>query len=207
MHESWFVANLGWLARAQGQWDLAVERGRRAVALAAPLAHHWFVPVAEALLGSTLLEIGEVGAASRLLTEARSRAGHNGAEAHLLRCLAPLAEASGSASTLAEADALLRGISVPAGAAWFMGQDTYLSVARAWLAHGSPARAREVLRPLLIASARRWIPMEAQARLVDGQAAAALGERAAASASFRRAAELAAAHGMRGIENAALASA
>jgi DNA-binding SARP family transcriptional activator/tetratricopeptide (TPR) repeat protein len=206
VHESWFVAYLGWLARVQGRFDEAVDHGRRAVELADRLAHRWFTPVADALLGTTLLEIGETGEALRLLTAARERAGHNGAEAPLLRCLAPLAEAGGSPDVLVEANALLTGISAPPGSAWFLGSDAYLSVARAWLAHGEPAQARLALRPLFTAARRwRWLPMEAQACLVEGQAVAALGDRVAGEELRERAAQLGAANGMPGIERAALA--
>jgi tetratricopeptide (TPR) repeat protein len=205
LHESWFVAHLGWLARAQGRLDLALRHGRHAVELAASLPHHWFLPMADALLGATLLEAGATDEAARTLTGARERAGHNGAEAHLLRCIAPLAEATGDPDDVAAADALLASIVTPEGSAWFLGTDAYLSVARAWLAQGRPARARTVLRPLLTASRKSgWLPMEAQACVVDARAAAALGEYATASAQFSRAAELGARHGMPGVERAAL---
>ncbi|HEX3592353.1 MAG TPA: hypothetical protein VHV74_22250, partial [Pseudonocardiaceae bacterium] len=75
-----------------------------------------------------------------------------------------------------------------------------------WLAQGRPARARAVLSPLLTASRRSgWLPMEAQASVVDARAAAAMGDHAGATAQFTRAAELGARHGMPGIERAALA--
>jgi hypothetical protein len=53
------------------------------------------------------------GRAVGLLTEVVAEARHEGAEAHLLRCLAPLAEATGDGDVLAEADALLRRIDTP----------------------------------------------------------------------------------------------
>lgn len=203
-HESWFIAHLGWLARARGQLDVAERHGRRAVELATSVAHRWFVPTAHALLGSTLLELGETDEAAQVLTTARDRAGRGGAEAHLLRCLAPLAEATGSAEVLGEADTLLAGMAMPPGSAWFLGTDVYLSIARAWLAHGEPDRARAVLRPLLSAAHRsRWVPMEAQACLADGCAAAALGAHPIAAARFARAARLGARYGMPGVERAA----
>ncbi|HEX4701911.1 MAG TPA: AAA family ATPase [Pseudonocardiaceae bacterium] len=206
VHESWFVSHLGWLARAQGQFDLAVEHGRHAVELAASLSHRWFLPDADSQLASTLLAAGDRAEAVRLLTRARERAGRNGAEAHVLRCVGPLAEATGSPEVLAEADALLHGISTPAGFAWFSGSDSYLSVARAWLAHGEPVRARAAVAPMLTAAKRGgWLPMEAQASLVDGDAVAALGDRAAAEELFRRAAFLGASYGMPGVEQEALA--
>jgi DNA-binding SARP family transcriptional activator len=205
-HESWFIAHLGWLARTRGQLDVAVRHGWHAVELATSLAHRWFVPTAHAMLGSTLLEIGDTDEATRVLATARDLAGDGGAEAHLLRCLAPLAEATGSPDVLAEADAMVAAISMPAGSAWFLGSDVYLALARAWLAHGEPARARAVLHPLRTAAGTsHWLPMEAQACLVDGRAAAALDDHETATARFTRAAEIGARHGMPSIERAAAA--
>ena len=107
-----------------------------------------------------------------------SRPGRRAREAHLLRCLAPLAEATGDATVLAEADALLRGSTRPPGAAWLTGMDAYTAVARAWTARGEPGRAREVLRPLLAAATRTgWLPALAAGALEDGRAAARLGQR------------------------------
>lgn len=108
----------------------------------------------------------------------------------------PLAEADGSARTLIEADALLAAVAAPEGAAWLLGLDVYLSVARAWLAAGEPSRARSVLAPLLVAArAQRWVPALTSASLVDGMAAAAA-EDPAARKLLAEAGELAAAHGM-----------
>jgi DNA-binding SARP family transcriptional activator/tetratricopeptide (TPR) repeat protein len=177
VHAAWFVAHLGWIARLRGRIDEAVEHGRRAVLMATPLAHYWFLPVCEAMLGVTLIEAGEPEEAVQLLTKARARIGRTGAEAHRLRCLAALAEAGGSREVLDEAAALLAGIDAPAESAWLPGADTYLAVGRAWLAHGEPARARAVVRPLRAAAARHgWRTVLAQADLVDGRAAAALGD-------------------------------
>jgi hypothetical protein len=68
---------------------------------------------------------------------------------HLLRCLAPLAQATGSTEILAEADALLKVINVPPGSAWLLGWDVYLSLARAWLDQRRPARSKLILPPLI----------------------------------------------------------
>ena len=174
--ESWFTAHLGWVARQRGQVDRALACGRRAVALAAGTEHRWYATTGASLLAGTLLELGRTAEAVRLLIAARERAQVDGAEAYLLRCLAPLAEATGSAAVLAEADALLAGIDAPPGSAWLLGTDSYLAIARCWLRHGDPARARAVLAPLLAAADRQaWVPAQAAGALVDGRAAAALG--------------------------------
>jgi hypothetical protein len=68
-----------------------------------------------------------------------------GAEAYLLRCLAPLAEATGDLAVLGRADALLSGIRAPEGTAWLLGADVYLCVARAWRRAGKADRADAVV--------------------------------------------------------------
>jgi tetratricopeptide (TPR) repeat protein len=195
-HESWFVAHLGWLARLQGRLDAAAEHGRAAVELTRRVPQAWFGPTADALLATTLLELGDTQGAVAPLHEARNQADREGAEAYRLRCLAPLAEATGDPAVLAEADALLAGVEAPPGSAFLLGADAYLCIARAWLQHDDPARARAVLLPLLAAARRlEWIPVLGTAGLVDAQAAAALGDPAASDA-VDRARALARRHGM-----------
>ncbi|MGD9986695.1 ATP-binding protein [Pseudonocardia sp.] len=167
VHESWFVAHLGWIARLRGDVAGALHHGRRAVELAGSLSHRWFVSDAGAVLGATLLEAGERAEAVEVLDRALQRVGSNGAEAHLLRCLGPLAEASGSAAVLADADALLGSVDAPPGAAWFGGGDAYLSIARAHLARGEPGRALAAVAPLLTAArVGGWTALEPLARRV-----------------------------------------
>ncbi len=72
----------------------------------------------------------------------------------MLQCLGPLAEVTGSAERLAEADERLRRIDAPPGSAWLLGADVYHSVARAWAAAGRPDRARAVLGPFRSAARR-----------------------------------------------------
>jgi len=80
---------------------------------------------------------------------------------------------------------------------WMLGYEVYLSLAKAWLGHGEPDRARAVLTPLLAVAEREpWIPALAAALAADGRALARLGEREQASAVFDRAARLAGEHGL-----------
>jgi hypothetical protein len=80
-----------------------------------------------------------------------------------LRCLAPLAAATGEG--LLEADRLLAGIQVPAGRAWVSGADAYDAVAAAWLEAGEPARAHVALAPLLDATGpRHWAAVHTRLR-------------------------------------------
>jgi hypothetical protein len=89
----------------------------------------------------------------------------------VLRCLGPLAEVTRSPAVLAEADRLLAGATLPAGDAWVLGYEVYLSVARGWLTADQPERARAVLAPLLGAAERvPWVATLAAALVVDAQA-------------------------------------
>jgi DNA-binding SARP family transcriptional activator len=197
LHGAWFTAHLGWVERQRGRYDRAVELGRRAVRLTAGTHHRWFATTGYSQLGATLLELGRTDEAVDLLTLARDRAEHDGAEAYLLRCLAPLAEATGSRAVLDEADALLAAVDAPPGTAWLLGTDVYLAIARAWLRHDEPARARAVLAPLRAAADRHsWVPAQAGVAVVDGHAAAALGDIVGAREAWARAAELGRRHGM-----------
>lgn len=195
-YAAWHLAHLGWLARLTGRYDEALDLGRRALDRSHEAAHVWCAVTAGALLGTTLLEVGEVDAAVDVLATARASAA-DGAEAYLLRVLCPLAEATGSPDVLVEADALLGGITAPPGSAFLVGDACYLAVARSWLAHDEPERARAVLAPLVAAAARvPWVGALAEASLVDGQAALVLGEVEEADPLLRRAADLAIRYGL-----------
>lgn len=200
-HEPWLVAHLGWVARLQGRYDESAALGRRAVALSGRTAHRWWQPTAHALLATTLIESGETAEAVALLNDAVAHLGPDGNEAHRLRCLAALAQATNSRSVLDEADELLSGVVAPPCSAWLLGTDAYLSVARAWLHHGRPDRAHAVIAPLIRAAGRqRWLPTLASTALVEGEAAAALGDRAGAQDAYARALDLATRHAMVRVE-------
>ena len=144
-YEPFFVAHLGWVHRLAGRLDDARREGRRAVELAARHRHTWWSTTAASLYAGTLLACDEPGPAAEVLRPAERAADVGGAEAYLLRCLGPLAEATGDLSVLRRADELLEGIRVPDGCAWLLGADAYLGVARAWRRAGRPERADAVL--------------------------------------------------------------
>jgi DNA-binding SARP family transcriptional activator/tetratricopeptide (TPR) repeat protein len=188
----WHTAHLGWLARLQGRYADAIALGRQSVALSEQTPHAWCAAMSAAMLGTTLLEVGARAESVELLDRGRRLAERDGAEAYLLHCLGPLAEASGSPDVLADADRMLEAISAPPGSAWLLGDGAYLAVARAWLAYGEPERARAVLAPLLDAAARvPWVFPLAGGCLVDGLSAAMLGLSEEAQTQLMRAAELA----------------
>jgi DNA-binding SARP family transcriptional activator/tetratricopeptide (TPR) repeat protein len=162
-YEGWFVGNLGWVHRLRGDRRQAIGYGRRAYAMTSDSVHPWWRAAACAELAGSLLEAGSPGEAVALLEEGCELGA--GGEAYLVRCLAPLAAATGSRELLERADALVAGIVAPAGSAWLFGADAYLAVARGWLDRGEPTHARTVLAPLLVAAERvGWRPALAPAR-------------------------------------------
>jgi hypothetical protein len=175
--EPWFLAHAARVHRWRGDRDAAMAAARHAVALVDESPHPWWLPTTYAELARALVDRGDIGDAVALLRRARAVVGPRGARAHLLAVTAPLAEATGSAELLAEVDALLGAIDTPSGGAWLHGAAAYLSAARAHLSGGAPSRSRQILAPVLQAAARvPSVPEQAEALLVDGTAAAALGE-------------------------------
>jgi DNA-binding SARP family transcriptional activator/tetratricopeptide (TPR) repeat protein len=193
----WYVAHLGWLARLRGRDQEALDQGRRAIALSERHPRTWWHAGACALLGDTLLVTGDRDAAIDLLERGLAVAEASGVESYVLRCAAPLARATGSRTMLARAAELLDAAALPDGGAWVQGDECYLSVARAWLAHNEPDRARAVLAPLLtVAQAVPWIATLAAALAVDGQALIRLDRTETADEALRTAAGLAGRHGL-----------
>jgi len=157
-YAAWFVAHLGWVARLAGRPAEALALGRRAVAME---AHAWFAAAVHSMCATTLLAAGLRMEAIEMLERSLAESATHDTSAYRLRCLAPLAEATGSVARLEEADAALRAID----RAWLYGADAYVSVARGWRARGEPERAREILEPLLEASRRTgWVAPLAEAR-------------------------------------------
>ena len=197
---AWYTANLGWLARLQGHDDEAVTLGRQALAMSIAeeeYEHTWWKAAACALLGTTLLQRGDQAEAIGLFERGLATAEEAGVEAYRLRCAAPLAAATGSPTVLAEADRLLGQASIPAGGAWLLGEETYLFLARAWLAQGDPERARTILAPLLAVAERvPWTATLAATLAMDGQALIRMGDGDQAGAELVRAEGLARDHGL-----------
>ncbi|MDT4996105.1 MAG: hypothetical protein QOD45_173, partial [Pseudonocardiales bacterium] len=173
--EPFFLAHLGWVERLCGNLDAARATGQRAAEMAENLRHAWWATTAAALLAGTLLATGDGASAVPMLRTARDRADVPGAEAYLLRALAPLAEASGDATVLHAADRLLHRVRTPSDRAWLLGADAYLSIARAWTAHGEPDRAATVLQPFRAAAHSCGWP--ALVALADSGASAASADR------------------------------
>jgi tetratricopeptide (TPR) repeat protein len=167
-YTAWYVAHLGWIARLAGRPADALAHGRRAAEME---SHAWVASAVQAMYATTLLEAGRAGEAIPMLEEGLAGSERHRTAAYRLRCLAPLAEATGSAALLDDADAVLRGITRP----WLYGADAYLSVARAWRARGAPGRAAAVLDPVLAAGRRTgWVaPLRAAAQISSASSRAA----------------------------------
>jgi DNA-binding SARP family transcriptional activator len=193
----WYTAHLGWLARLRGHDDDAMAFGRRSLAMSEELEHTWWKSAACAIFGTTLLQTGDQAGAVGVLERGLAVAEQAGVEAYLLRCAAPLAAATGSPSVLARADRLLEQATLPAGGAWLLGEESYLSLAQAWLEQGDAERARAVLSPLLAVADRvPWTATLAAALALDGRALLRLGEDDQARARLLRAERIAGEHGL-----------
>jgi DNA-binding SARP family transcriptional activator len=195
---AWYVAHQGWLAGLRGHDAEALAAGRRALALALAQdsEHAWWVAATCAMLSETVLRTGDRAAAIALLERGLTAAQDHGAEAYLVRCVAPLAALTGSRELLAEAAALLDQAATASGA-WITGDAAYLAVARAWIDRDDPERARATLAPLLAVAERvPWTATLAAGLVADGRALGRLGETAQARSALRRASELAGEHGL-----------
>ena len=199
-HEAWCLAHLGWVARLRGRPDEAVALGVRAQAAVADPLHPWWDTAALGLAGAALLDRdgpGDRAAAVGPLRAALDAARGASPEAYVLRCLAPLAEATGDPMLLAEADARLGRVTAPPGGAWLAGGDVYLALARAWLAQDEPERARLVARRLVRAADRHgWRAWQAEGRLVEAAARLRTGDLLGARQAAAQARATAGAHGM-----------
>ena len=162
-YAGFFRAQRGWLARLAGDLDDAVDDGRRSVADTSPADHPWWYATAVGTYATTLLEVGLRDEAAELCVAGLGVLGDEAGAAYRLRCLAPLAAATGEDP--AEADALLAAVEAPPGRAWVSGADTYEGVAAAWRAAGEPDRATAALAPLLAATGpRRWAAIHTRVR-------------------------------------------
>jgi DNA-binding SARP family transcriptional activator/tetratricopeptide (TPR) repeat protein len=194
---AYYVAHEGWLARLRGRDEEAIARGRLALELTERHPHLWWQAATCAMLGQTLLVTADRPGAIGLFERGLAAAEESGMEAYMLRCAAPLAAATGSRVVLDQASALLDAATFPAGGAWVLGDECYLSLARAFLACGEPDRAHAVLSALLTVAAEvPWIATLAAALAVDGQALARLGQPAPADTALRTAERLAREHGL-----------
>jgi ATP/maltotriose-dependent transcriptional regulator MalT len=146
-YAGFFLAQRSWLARLSGDLSLSLEDGRRAVSATSALEHPWWYAAASGAHASALLDAGRPGEAAEVAAEGLRALGSEAGDAYRLRCLAPLAAATGEG--LDEADRLLGGIDFPQGRGWVAGADVYESVAAAWVAAGEPDRARSTVAPLL----------------------------------------------------------
>jgi tetratricopeptide (TPR) repeat protein len=192
----WYTAHLSLMARLRGRDADAIEAGRSALAIGDQHGHGWLIATASAALGSALLSAGEQAEATGVFERGLAAAHVAGAEAYILRCMAPLAAVTGSLDLLTQADGLL-GRAASKKGAWVPGFEACLALARAWVQRGEPEHARTVMAPLLaVARSTPWIPVLAETLVVDASALAALGSFGEASAACREAAGLAADYGM-----------
>jgi DNA-binding SARP family transcriptional activator/tetratricopeptide (TPR) repeat protein len=197
-YEGWFHAHLGWIARLEGRHAEAIVLGRLALGRVGNQPYSWWNTFSKATLATTLAEAGERDEALALLSEGLQLADRGGAPAYRLRCLALLAQLTGSPEMLADADAMLASVSTPPGHAWLHGIDVYLAVATAHLDHDSVEHAERVIAPVLSAAQTTGsIPALAQASLIEAQCLSARGDVTSARGVLVNAEAIADRHGMR----------
>ena len=172
-YAGFFAAHQGWFDRLAGDQERALRVGRRAVAQTSPIDHPWWYATATGLLAGTLLEAGDTGAAADVARRGLAATGPDTPEAWRLRCLAPLAAATGDERVLADATLLLDGVRCPDGTAWVVGADCYLLVAQAWLDRDDPAAAARSLAPLRAATGLHWRPVRERADALLAQISSA----------------------------------
>jgi tetratricopeptide (TPR) repeat protein len=197
-YEGWFHSHLGWIERLQGRHTEAIASGRLALNRIGHQHYTWWNAFSHAMLATTLAEVGELDEALLLLREGLQLADRTGTPAYRLRCLALLAQLTGSETELVEADTLLADVSAPPGHAWLHGIDVYLAIATAHLDHGSLDRAEQTIAPVVSAGRTTGtLPVLAQTSLIEARCLAGRGDREGALALLADAETLAARHGMK----------
>jgi class 3 adenylate cyclase/tetratricopeptide (TPR) repeat protein len=183
-NEPVYLAVIGRVHRGRGEYERALALGRQAHDLALELGHGEWTAWSALWLGSTLLEVGDVAAASALFVAGAEAADRAGADLHLVRCLgmaARTAQALGDAQRAADladrATEILDRVRVRAPRAYVIGQDAYVGVAIVRLAQGRLGTAGEILKPIVSAcSACGWSDGIVDGSLVLADAALRRGE-------------------------------
>jgi class 3 adenylate cyclase/tetratricopeptide (TPR) repeat protein len=187
-NEPLYVAMLGRSHRARAEYDEALALGRRAFDVAVELGHGEWTAWTAAWLGATLLELGALGEAARILSAGAEAAERAAADLHLVRCLglyAWTALRSGDgdrADELADrATAIFDRIRVRPPRAYVAGQDAYVGVAHVRLARGEPDAAVELVAPIVEACRDcGWSDGVVEGSLVLAEVALRRGDAAAA---------------------------
>jgi tetratricopeptide (TPR) repeat protein len=155
LYAGFFLAHAGMFHRLAGDLDAAVDSGERALHRVRGAAHPWWYAATAGLHAATLVEAGRLGEAAAVARRGLAATSPQTARAWRLACLAPLAVAAADADARAEATTLLESVEAPRDAAWVLGSDAYLLVARAWVDEDTD-RAASLLEPLLAATTSSW---------------------------------------------------
>jgi class 3 adenylate cyclase/tetratricopeptide (TPR) repeat protein len=187
-NEPLYVAMLGRVHRARAEYDEALTLGRRSFDLAVELGHGEWTAWTAAWLGATLLEVGSLDEAARILSAGAEAAERTAADLHLVRCFglhAWTALRSGDGDRAVEladrATAILDRIRVRPPRAYVAGQDAYVGVAQVRLARGEPDAAVELVGPIVQACRDcGWSDGVVEGSLVLAEVALRRGDAAAA---------------------------
>ena len=165
----------------------AARRSTTARRAAAMDSHAWFAAAVQAMYATTLIEAGRAAEAVPVLERGLAAAETHRTEAYRLRCLAPLAEATGSTALVEEADALIEGDHRAARAR--PGCTARTPTSR-WPGPGWPAASAGARAEILDAAAARVGPHRlggAAGRRARGRRARAAQSSSASSAAARSA--------------------
>jgi len=196
-NEPLLLSAMGLYHAVRGDYDEALESGRRAVELATRVGHAEWTSFSELALGSTLLELHALEDADGHLERAATSADASGALLHLVRGAALLAlcrwregDPEQALRWMERAEDLMGQISTPPGGAYLPGWDAYASVARVRLASGDPSGARDLLQPVVTAAeSLGWVDAIARGSSVLGRCEWALGSATEAERRLLRAAD------------------
>ncbi len=159
--EPLFLDALGWLHRAKGDYERAIEFGLQAAALGEEIGAGEWASWARASLGWTLLEARSPADAADCLKRGLRTAEAANPPAQLTRsvCLlaaaqAILGEADSAAELARRGTELLARVTVPSGRAWLFGAHAHLALARVRIEAGDAQGAEAIAAPLLDAARR-----------------------------------------------------
>lgn len=158
-NEPYFLAGLGWLHRARGDYGPALACGRRAAELASAVDHRPWTVWSETLLAATLIDLNAFAEAADHLQRGLEHADGVAAPLHVFRCVACLAQAQRAlgdldrATTSADrAERLLEQMTTPPGTMFLHGADAILTIARVRAASGARERALTLAGGLVAAA-------------------------------------------------------
>ncbi len=201
-----------WLERSRGDLGKALADGRLAVQLTERAGPTWFGAWTRATLGWALLDLRAVADAVVMLegalAQAATHSDHLLAAGQLAWARVLAGDDAGAAVAVSDAEVALANLTTPAGGAYLYGFGATAALARAHLAAGRPERGAEIVAPLHAGAAQSgWHEATAATALVLALCHRARDNEDAATQLLQTAIDVAAEHGLPGVEWEARAAA